>query len=329
MVNQGILPLVGMRDVHVHRKPEWLKVRAPGGQNFMRVKGLLRTLNLRTVCEEARCPNIGECFENLTATFMILGDICTRRCGFCAVTHGRPVGLDRDEPHRVAHAVQALGLEHAVITSVNRDDLDDGGASIFAATIREIRETSPGCTVEVLIPDFKGNRGALEGVLAAKPDILNHNTETVPRLYREVRPGAKFERSLELLERAKRFDPSVLAKSGLMLGLGEQWEEVLDTMRDLVRTGCDILTLGQYLRPSMNHLPVDRFVHPDEFRELKGIGEAMGVKHVESGPLVRSSYHAGQQARAIDDGIPLLPEDPHDRGSEGPFGGASGCISFA
>ncbi|MBW8058476.1 MAG: lipoyl synthase, partial [candidate division NC10 bacterium] len=269
-----------------------------------------------------------ECFENLTATFMILGDICTRRCGFCAVTHGRPTGLDREEPHRVAHAVEVLGLEHAVITSVNRDDLADGGAAIFGATIREIRETSPGCTVEVLIPDFRGHWPALEIVLEAKPDILNHNTETVPRLYRIARPGAKYERSLELLERSKRFDPSLLTKSGLMLGLGEEREELLATMRDLVGMGCDILTLGQYLRPSMNHLPVDRFYHPDEFRELKGIGQTMGFNHVEAGPLVRSSYHAGQQARAVEAGVPLLPEDPHERVSAGPIGGASGCTSF-
>ena len=328
MSNGGTLPVLRARDGEVQRKPEWLKVRAPGGQNFMRVKGLLRTLNLHTVCEEARCPNIGECFENLTATFMILGDICTRRCGFCAVTHGRPTGLDREEPHRVAHAVEVLGLEHAVITSVNRDDLADGGAAIFGATIREIRETSPGCTVEVLIPDFRGHWPALEIVLEAKPDILNHNTETVPRLYRIARPGAKYERSLELLERSKRFDPSLLTKSGLMLGLGEEREELLATMRDLVGMGCDILTLGQYLRPSMNHLPVDRFYHPDEFRELKGIGQTMGFNQVEAGPLVRSSYHAGQQARAVEAGVPLLPEDPHERVSAGPLGGASGCTSF-
>ena len=284
------------------RKPEWLKVRAPGGPNYMRLKGLLRTLNLHTVCEEARCPNIGECFEDLTATLMILGDICTRRCGFCAVTHGRPTGLDQDEPHRVAHAVKVLGLDHAVITSVNRDDLPDGGSTIFAATIREIRHSSPGCTVEVLIPDFKGNWEALGAVLEARPDILNHNTETVPRLYREARPGAKYERSLELLERAKRYDPSMLTKSGLILGFGEEREELIATMRDLVGVGCDILTLGQYLRPTSHHLPIVRFYHPEEFQELKRIGEAMGFRHVEAGPLVRSSYHAGRQARAVDRG---------------------------
>ena len=304
-----MLPVVEACEAPVIRKPEWLKVRAPGGENFMRLKGLLRTLNLRTVCEEARCPNIGECFENLTATFMILGDICTRRCGFCAVTHGRPTGLDGQEPHRVADAVKVLGLEHAVITSVNRDDLPDGGAPIFAATIHAIRETSPGCTVEVLIPDFKGNWGALETVLEAQPDILNHNTETVPRLYRVVRPGARYERSLELLERAKRFDTAMRTKSGLMLGLGEEQDELVSTMRDLVRAGCDILTLGQYLRPSTNHLPIVRFYHPDEFQELKAIGQALGFNHVEAGPLVRSSYHAGQQARAIGGGTPLLPKD--------------------
>ncbi len=303
---EGRLPLVN--PLQVARKPQWLKVRAPGGENFVRLKGLMRTLNLHTVCEEARCPNIGECFQNLTATFMILGDICTRRCGFCAVTHGRPIGLDLEEPFRVAQAVKVMGLEHAVVTSVNRDDLPDGGSGIFATTIRRIRESSPGCTVEVLIPDFKGNWQALESVLVAKPDILNHNTETVPRLYREARAGAKYERSLELLERARRFDSTVLTKSGLMLGLGEEREELLATMHDLARVGCDILTLGQYLRPTMHHLPVMRYVHPDEFRELKVTGEAIGFKHVESGPLVRSSYHAGQQARALEDWTPSPSE---------------------
>lgn len=306
MACDGRLSLVS--PLQVARKPQWLKVRAPGGENFVRLKGLMRTLNLHTVCEEARCPNIGECFQNLTATFMILGDICTRRCGFCAVTHGRPIGLDLEEPFRVAQAVRVMGLEHAVVTSVNRDDLPDGGAGIFAATIRRIRETSPGCTVEVLIPDFKGNWQALESVLVAKPDILNHNTETVPRLYRQARAGAKYERSLELLERARRFDSTVLTKSGLMLGLGEEREELLATMHDLARVGCDILTLGQYLRPTMHHLPVVRYVHPDEFRELKVTGEAIGFKHVESGPLVRSSYHAGQQARALEDWTPSPSE---------------------
>jgi len=319
MPDNGPLAVIEPRGTPVTRKPEWLKVRAPGGENFMRLKGLLRTLNLHTVCEEARCPNIGECFENLTATFMILGDICTRRCGFCAVTHGRPTGLDREEPTRVADAVTVLGLEHAVITSVNRDDLGDGGAAIFAATIRAIRTTSPACTVEVLIPDFKGNWEALHEVLEAKPDILNHNTETVPRLYRVVRPGAKYERSLELLQRAKRFDGAMRTKSGLMLGLGEDREELCSTMGDLVAAGCDILTLGQYLRPSMNHLPIARFYHPDEFREFKAMGEALGFKHVEAGPLVRSSYHAGQQARAIE--ARELHEQSTGRPADGPPGG--------
>lgn len=310
---QGVTlpPVEATRDLQALRKPEWLKVRAPGGPNYLRLKGLLRTLNLRTVCEEARCPNIGECFGELTATFMILGDICTRRCGFCAVTHGRPTGLDREEPGRVAQAVRTMGLEHAVITSVNRDDLPDGGAAIFAATIREIRASSPGCTVEVLIPDFKGNWEALGAVLDARPDILNHNTETVPRLYREVRPGAKYERSLELLARARRSDPTMLIKSGLILGFGEGREELIATMRDLVGVGCDILTLGQYLRPSSHHLPIARFYHPDEFQELKRIGEAIGFKHVEAGPLVRSSYHAGRQARAVGPGPPTGPGGAH------------------
>ncbi|MFQ5883195.1 MAG: lipoyl synthase [Candidatus Methylomirabilales bacterium] len=318
-----------LHPLQVVRKPQWLKVRAPGGENFVRLKGLMRTLNLHTVCEEARCPNIGECFQNLTATFMILGDICTRTCGFCAVTHGRPSGLDHEEPYRVAQAVKVMELEHAVVTSVNRDDLPDGGAGIFATTIRRIRERSPGCTVEVLIPDFKGNWQALEDVLVAKPDILNHNTETVPRLYRAARPGARYERSLELLERARRFDTSGLTKSGLMLGLGEEREELLITMHDLARTGCDILTLGQYLRPTMHHLPVVRYVHPDEFRELKVIGQEIGFKHVEAGPLVRSSYHAGQQARAIENGTPLLPKGSHERDSAHPPRSASSDPALA
>ncbi|MFQ5882348.1 MAG: lipoyl synthase [Candidatus Methylomirabilales bacterium] len=322
MAREEAFPLLQPDEVRVARKPEWLKVRAPGGENFMRLKGLLRTLKLHTVCEEARCPNIGECFEDLTATFMLLGDTCTRRCSFCAVTHGRPTGLDREEPHRVAHAVEVLGLEHAVITSVNRDDLLDGGATIFAATIRAVREASPDCTIEVLVPDFKGNWQALETVLEAKPDILNHNTETVPRLYRQVRPGARYERSLELLERTKRYDTSMLTKSGLILGFGEAREELVGTMRDLVRVGCDILTLGQYLRPTMHHLPIGRFYHPDEFQELKMIGEAIGFKHVEAGPLVRSSYHAGRQARAIEPGTLPLSKGSHEGKSAQPPGSA-------
>ena len=287
-----------------NRKPPWLKVRAPGGPNYIHLKHLIRGLNLHTVCEEAKCPNIGECWEERTATFLVLGDVCTRRCGFCAIKHGRPTELDLREPERVAQAVHHLRLEHAVITSVNRDDLEDGGASIFAATIRRIRELLPGCTVEVLIPDFKGSSEALLKVLEARPDILNHNTETVPRLYREVRPGAKYERSLELLARAKRYDPTMLTKSGLILGFGEEREELIQTMRDLRGVSCDILTLGQYLRPTNlpRHLPVVKHYSPEEFQELKIIGEALGFGHVEAGPLVRSSYHAGRQVRAVSPG---------------------------
>lgn len=287
-----------------NRKPPWLKVRAPGGPNFIQLKRLMRGLSLHTVCEEAKCPNIGECWEERTATFLILGDVCTRRCSFCAITHGWPIELDLREPERVAQAVSHLGLEHAVITSVNRDDLEDGGASIFAATIRRIRELIPSCTVEVLIPDFKGSSEALLTVLKERPDILNHNIETVPRLYREVRPGAKYERSLELLARAKRYDPTMLTKSGLILGFGEEREELIQTMRDLRGVGCDILTLGQYLRPTNlpRHLPVAKYYTPEEFQELKIIGEALGFGHVEAGPLVRSSYHAGRHVRAVSPG---------------------------
>lgn len=296
------------------RKPEWLKVKAPGGPNYLRLKGLLRALKLHTVCEEARCPNIGECFEDLTATFMILGDICSRRCGYCAVTHGRPVAVDPAEPERVAEAVQVLGLDHAVITSVNRDDLPDGGAGAFAATIHRIREQAPGCTIEVLIPDFKGARHALEAVLAAGPDILNHNTETVRRLYPAVRPGGRYDRAMELLARAKEMGRGVRTKSGLVLGLGEERDEIRETMADLVRAGCDILTLGQYLRPSPHHLPVASFYHPEEFAELKVLGEGLGFRHVESGPLVRSSYHASRQVCAGDSG-----KGPRE--GAGPWGG--------
>ncbi len=280
------------------RKPLWLKVRAPGGPNYLRLKGLLRDLNLHTVCEEAHCPNIGECFEDLTATFMILGNICTRSCGYCAVTTGRPVGLDLREPERVARAVKSLGLKHAVVTSVNRDELTDGGATIFAATVQRIRELCPGTSVEVLIPDFKGSAEALQRVLDVHPEILNHNTETVPRLYKLARPQAKYERSLEIFRRAKAHDPQQLTKSGIILGLGEERGELLQTMRDLREAGCDILTLGQYLRPSADHLLIARFYTPDEFRELAGVGMGMGFMHVEAGPLVRSSYHARAQVES-------------------------------
>jgi lipoic acid synthetase len=271
-------------------------VRFFGGPNYQDLKRILRTLDLHTVCESARCPNMGECWEHRTATFMILGNICTRACGFCAVPSGRPIGPpDEDEPERVARAVERMGLRYAVVTSVNRDDQPDGGAAIFAATIRAIRERVPGCKVEVLIPDFRGVWSALETVLEARPDVLNHNVETVPRLYSQVRKAAVYERSLELLLRAKQFAPRTPTKTGMMLGLGERREEVLAAMEDLVRQGTDILTIGQYLQPTPEHLPVIRFVHPDEFAEYKQRGERMGFRHVESGPLVRSSYHAHEQ----------------------------------
>jgi len=281
------------------RKPDWLKVRAPGGPRYIRLKGLLREWNLHTVCEEAHCPNIGECWEDLTATFMILGDVCTRNCGYCAVAHGRPVWEDREEPERVARAVKALGLEHVVVTSVNRDDLADGGAAVFAATVRAIRREAPGCRVEVLVPDFQGSAEALQTVLDARPDILNHNIETVPRLYKVARHGGRYERSLELFRRARRAAPDLLTKSGLILGLGEECEELRATMSDLRAADVNILTLGQYLRPSPQHLPIARFYRPDEFRELAEEGARLGFAHVEAGPLVRSSYHAKRQVAAI------------------------------
>ncbi len=281
------------------RKPDWLKVRAPGGPRYIRLKGLLREWNLHTVCEEAHCPNIGECWEDLIATFMILGDVCTRNCGYCAVAHGRPVWEDREEPERVAGAVKALGLEHVVVTSVNRDDLADGGAAVFAATVRAIRREAPGCRVEVLVPDFQGSAEALQTVLDARPDILNHNIETVPRLYKVARHGGRYERSLELFRRARRAAPDLLTKSGLILGLGEEHEELLATLSDLRAADVNILTLGQYLRPSPQHLPIARFYRPDEFRELAEEGARLGFAHVEAGPLVRSSYHAKRQVAAI------------------------------
>jgi lipoyl synthase len=283
----------------MHPRPEWLKVKFFGGPNYQDLKGIMRTLGLHTVCESARCPNMGECWEHRTATFMILGNICTRACGFCAVPSGRPLGPpEEDEPERVAEAVAKMGLRYAVVTSVNRDDEPDGGAGIFARTISEIRRRVPDCRVEVLIPDFRGEWSALETVLAARPDVLNHNTETVPRLYRQVRKGAIYERSLELLRRAKKFAPEIPAKTGMMLGLGESREEVLSAMSDLAAQGTDILTLGQYLQPTRDHLPIVRYVHPSEFAEYKQLGERMGFKHVEAGPLVRSSYHAFEQSEA-------------------------------
>jgi lipoyl synthase len=280
------------------RKPAWLRVRAPGGPHYMRLKALMRERNLHTVCEEARCPNIGECWEERTATFMILGDVCTRRCGFCAVSHGRPAWEDWGEPDRVGGTVAEMGLAHVVVTSVNRDDLADGGAAIFARTIAAIRRAAPGCRVEVLIPDLQGSAAALETVLQARPDVLNHNVETVPRLYREVRPGSRYERSLELFRRAAGHATAPVTKSGLMLGLGETADEVRRTMADLRAAGVQLLTLGQYLRPSPAHLPVARYVPPEEFRALGADGRALGFRHVEAGPLVRSSYHAKRQVEA-------------------------------
>ena len=280
-------------------KPPWLKVRAPGGPNFVRLKGLMRQWNLHSVCEEAHCPNMGECWEDLTATFMILGDVCTRNCGYCAVTHGRPVWEDREEPERVGRAVSELGLEYVVITSVNRDDLADGGAAHFAATVRAVRRHAPGCRVELLIPDFQGNAGALQTVLEAGPDVLNHNTETVPRLYKVARHGGRYERALELFRRARAGAPGLVTKSGIILGLGEERAELLATMRDLRDVDVNVLTLGQYLRPSPRHLPIARYYRPEEFDELAGAGRAMGFAHVEAGPLVRSSYHAKRQSEQV------------------------------
>jgi lipoyl synthase len=290
------LPLVDADAALRARKPEWLKVRAPGGPNYMRLKTLMRAANLHSVCEEARCPNIGECWEDATATFMILGDVCTRNCGYCAIAHGRPTWEDREEPERIGRTVAHLALEHVVITSVNRDDLADGGAAHWAATIGAVRRHAPSCRVEVLIPDFQGARASLEAVISAGPDILNHNTETVPRLYKRARHGGRYERTLELFRQSRASAPALPRKSGIILGLGEERDELLATMRDLVDVGVSILTLGQYLRPSAAHLPVEKYYHPDEFAELAAQGRALGFTHVESGPLVRSSYHAKKQA---------------------------------
>lgn len=281
------------RPVLSKRHYPWLKVKLPQGENYFELKQLVREKRLHTVCESASCPNIGECWNQKTATFMILGDVCTRSCGFCDVKTGRPLGLDREEPARVAEAVRMLGLKHAVITSVNRDELPDGGAAIWAETIRQVKAQNPGCTVEALIPDFEGLEESLLTVLEAKPDILAHNTETVPRLYRTVRPQAKYPRSLELLQRAKK--QGFVTKSGLMVGLGEEWEELYQVMQDLCAVHCDILTIGQYLQPSRQHLPVLQIFTPEEFRQLRQQGLALGFRHVEAGPLVRSSYHAGEQ----------------------------------
>jgi lipoyl synthase len=281
-------------------KPEWLKVRAPGSENYHRLKGLMRGLGLHTVCEEANCPNIGECWHHGTATFMILGDTCTRSCGYCNVVHGTPKPPDPQEPVKVASAIHALELNYVVVTSVDRDDLPDFGAAHFARTIRETRARIPNCRLEVLIPDFQGNEGSLRTVLDARPDVLNHNIETVPRLYRTARPGGRYERALGVLRRSREDAPEIPTKSGMMVGLGEEWDEVVATLRDLRATGCDIVTIGQYLRPSLANLPMARYYTPSEFAELKRIGLELGFGHVESGPLVRSSYHAHEQTRSYE-----------------------------
>jgi lipoic acid synthetase len=301
----GIAPLQFIRGRRVkdtvfarEPKPAWLKVRAPGSPNYLRLRGLMRELNLHTVCEEAHCPNIGECWHHGTATFMIMGDVCTRACGYCNVTHGAPAALDAAEPEKLAGAVEQMELAYVVVTSVDRDDLPDFGAGAFATTIRAIKARRPECRVEVLIPDFQGREDALHTVLGAQPDVLNHNTETVPRLYRQARPGGKYARALELLDRARRRAPGIPTKTGLMVGLGETTDEVIDVLRDLRRVDCQILTIGQYLRPSPAHLPMARYYTPDEFRDLKRIALDLGFGHVESGPLVRSSYHAHEQAES-------------------------------
>jgi lipoic acid synthetase len=280
------------------RKPPWLKVRAPGGSNYARLKQLMRELNLHTVCEEAHCPNVGECWEHNAATFMILGDVCTRNCAYCAVAHGRPPTYDLEEPERVARAIAEMRLQHAVITSVDRDDLPDFGAYIFAETIRQVRAHSPQCSIEVLVPDFQGNEDSIRTVLDARPDIYNHNTETVPRLYKRARPGGRYERVMRIFRFVKRTAPDIPTKTGIILGMGETAEEVVQTMRELRAVDVDILTLGQYLRPSSDHLPLDRYYTPEEFARLREVGMEMGYRHVEAGPLVRSSYHAWEQVQA-------------------------------
>ncbi|HEY7851268.1 MAG TPA: lipoyl synthase [Ktedonobacterales bacterium] len=282
-------------------RPDWLRVRLPVGKNYDELKTLMRSKALHTVCEEARCPNMGECWAHRTATFMILGSVCTRSCGFCAVATGRPMALDWEEPRRVAEAVTQMGLKHVVVTMVNRDELRDGGATLVAATIRWIRRLNPDCAVEVLTSDFKGSREALKVVMDARPTVFNHNIETVPRLYRQVRPQAVYERSLDVLTWAKEMRPETPNKTGFMLGLGETHEEVLAVLRDLKEREIDIVTIGQYLRPTPQHLPIVRYATPDEFREYARLGKAMGLRHVESGPLVRSSYHAWDQLKATTD----------------------------
>lgn len=286
-------------DTRPKRRPDWIKVRAPHGENYEQIQSLMRQASLHTVCQEAGCPNMGECWGSGTATFLILGDICTRSCRFCDVKHGRPEALDWDEPERVAQTVKEMDLQHAVITSVNRDEREDGGAPIFAALIRRIRELQPGCSVEVLIPDFKGSLDALKIVMDARPDILNHNVETVPSLFKKVQPQDHYEWSEAVLRNAKKLDPNTLTKSGIMLGLGETLDEVKAVMRDLQGWNVDILTIGQYLQPSRRHLPIERYYTPEEFAELKAYGLEIGFKWVESAPLVRSSYHAAEQVRAL------------------------------
>jgi lipoic acid synthetase len=281
------------------RKPSWLKVRAPGGPKYLELKQLMRDLKLHTVCEEAHCPNVGECWEHGTATFMILGDVCTRNCAYCAVAHGRPPKYDIEEPSRVAAAIGDMQLRHAVITSVDRDDLPDFGAYIFAETIRQIKLRLPDCSVEVLVPDFQGNESSIRTVLEANPDIYNHNTETVPRLYKRCRPGGRYERVMSIFRLAKQIAPHIPTKTGIILGMGETLEEVELVMHDLRAVDVDLLTLGQYLRPSQSHIPMDRYVTPEEFRHLREVGMSMGFRHVESGPLVRSSYHAWEQVQQM------------------------------
>lgn len=280
------------------RKPPWLKVRAPGGPNYLRLRQLMRDLELHTVCEEAHCPNVGECWEHGTATFMILGDVCTRNCAYCAVSHGRPPRFDPAEPERVAEAAATMQLQHVVLTSVDRDDLPDFGAWAFAETIRQIKSRCPETSVEVLVPDFQGNEDSIRAVLEATPDIYNHNTETVPRLYKRCRPGGRYERVMRIFTTAKRIAPEIPTKTGIILGMGETNEEVVAVMHDLRSVDVDILTLGQYLRPSDGHIPLDRYVTPDEFRYFREVGKELGFRHVESGPLVRSSYHAWEQVQA-------------------------------
>lgn len=311
--NTGVVKPKGTSRIRAHdelqtidmrsRKPEWLKVRSPGGENYLRLQKMMRNQSLHTVCEEAACPNIGECWEAGTATFMILGDVCTRACKYCGVAHGMPTTLDEDEPYRVAESVEEMRLEHLVVTSVNRDELPDGGAGIYATLIREVHRRVPGCSVEVLIPDFKGDEDALRKVVDAKPEILGHNLETVERLHPEVRPGGRYWRSISFLGAAKRMDPTTLTKTGIILGMGEEEEEIRQAMGDVRKAGVDILTLGQYLRPSSAHIPVARWVGPDEFAYWKKVGEEeLGFPHVESGPLVRSSFHAKEQARQVEAG---------------------------